>query len=59
MLKLFIGIAVFYITMTAVVYFKQRSLLYLPSNHGLHSEHAKALSIEKWPEDTEYRGYLW
>ena len=58
MLKLIIGSMAIYLALVALMFFMQRSLLYLPSKHGLTTEQAAALSLKKWPDDTRYRGYL-
>jgi len=58
MLKLIAVIAVFFLLLTAVVFFKQRSLLYQPSQLSLTKSQATALGLIKWPNESEYRGYL-
>ena len=58
MLKLIIVTTSIYLALVAVMFFKQRSLLYLPSKFGLTTEQADALSLKKWPDDIHYRGYL-
>ena len=58
MLKLIIVTISIYLALVAVMFFKQRSLLYLPSKSGLTTEQADALSLKKWPDDIHYRGYL-
>lgn len=58
MLKFITIIAVLYLLLTAVVFLKQRSLLYLPSQLGLTNSQAETLDLKKWPDASEYRGYL-
>jgi len=58
MLKFITIIAVFYLLLTAVVFLKQRSLLYQPSQFGLTNTQAAELDLKKWPDESEYRGYL-
>ena len=58
MLKLIIVTTSIYLAVVAMMFFKQRSLLYLPSKFGLTTEQADALSLKKWPDDIQYRGYL-
>lgn len=58
MLKLLIGLTAFYLSMTAVVFLKQRTLLYQPSNHGLTLAQAQSLTLKHWPEFSTYLGYL-
>jgi len=59
MLKIVTVIAACYLLLTALVFFMQRSMLYLPSQAGLTNEQATALNITKWPNDADYRGYLY
>jgi len=58
MLKLFTVLALFFLLLTALVFFTQRSILYQASQHGITAEHATALGLSKWPNDAGYRGYL-
>jgi len=58
MLKFIIVVAVSYLLITAIVFFKQRSILYQPSQLGLTNAHATALELKKWPDAEGYRGYL-
>lgn len=58
MLKLIIGSIAIYLALVGLMFFMQRSLLYLPSKHGLTTEQAAVLSLKKWPDDSGYRGYL-
>lgn len=58
MLKFIAISAVFYLLLTVVVFLKQRSLLYQPSQLGLTNTQAETLGLEKWPDVSEYRGYL-
>ncbi|NND92037.1 MAG: alpha/beta hydrolase [Granulosicoccus sp.] len=58
MLRLLIISTSIYLGFVAVMFFKQRSLLYLPGNNGLTTGQADALLLKKWPDDIQYRGYL-
>lgn len=58
MLKLIIGSMAIYLALVALMFFMQRSLLYLPGKQGLTAVQAAAMSLKKWPDETRYRGYL-
>jgi len=58
MLKFITVIAVIYLLVTAIAFFQQRSMLYQPSQLGLSDAHATALGLQKWPDESDYRGYL-
>ena len=58
MLKLIIGSMAIYLALVVLMFFMQRSLLYLPGKRGLTTVQAAALSLEKWPDEPRYRGYL-
>jgi len=51
-------IAALYLLLTALVFVKQRSMLYQPSQHGLTTTDASDVNLMHWPSEKEYRGYL-
>ena len=58
MLKIITVVAALFLLLTVLVFIKQRSMLYQPSQFGLTNAQATALTLEEWPDDAEYRGYL-
>lgn len=58
MTKLLLIPIVVYLTVVALMYVGQRSLLYLPGNRAATATELDALGLRRWPEDERYRGYL-
>ncbi|MEM7195039.1 MAG: alpha/beta hydrolase [Pseudomonadota bacterium] len=47
-----------YLSLTLLVYFSQRKMLYLPDKSAVSGDVTVIRGMHPWPPDTEYRGYI-